>query len=80
MALMGRLDLFCFTLLFFLFLYTSRVVIVQRIVSTLSGSIFVTDKDIEYYLKKVDIQKKQIEANQQQQEEETFSFYISSLL
>lgn len=77
---MGRLDLFCFTLLFFLFLYTSRVVIVQRIVSTLSGSIFVTDKDIEYYLKKVDIQKKQIEANQQQQEEETFSFYISSLL
>ena len=80
MALMGRLDLFCFTLLFFLFLYTSRVVIVQRIVSTLSGSIFVTDKDIEYYLKKVDIQKKQIEANQQQEEEETFSFYISSLL
>lgn len=80
MALMGRLDLFCFTLLFFLFLYTSRVVIVQRIVSTLSGSIFVTDKDIEYYLKKVDIQKKQIEANQQQQEEEAFSFYISSLL
>ena len=80
MALMDRLDLFCFTLLFFLFLYTSRVVIVQRIVSTLSGSIFVTDKDIEYYLKKVDIQKKQIEANQQQEEEETFSFYISSLL
>ena len=80
MALMGRLDLFCFMLLFLLFLYTSRVVIVQRIVSTLSGSIFVTDKDIEYYLKKVDIQKKQIEANQQQEEEEAFSFYISSLL
>ena len=80
MALMGRLDLFCFILLFFLFLYTSRVVIVQRIVSTLSGSIFVTDKDIEYYLKKEEFQKNSKEANQQLEEEETFSFYISLLL